>query len=94
MQRRVLVGLTSTQLLSKNPERKYLLIICDVPIVQIEFAKPATLASTPLYVTAASWEIPTLTFAAIKAADPNDAFFQEVNAIGTVAGSAVYVVEG
>lgn len=94
MQRRVLVGTSSVQLLGKNPERKYFLVICDVALVHVAFAHPATTADTPLYVRGASWELPTLTFTAIRAADPNDAFFQEVNAIGTAGGSAVFVVEG
>ena len=94
MQRNVTVGTTSLQLIGKNPSRSYLLFICITPIIYIAFGEAATTADLPLYAQAASWELPTVTFVAVRSKDLNHAFFQEVNAIGDGAARAVYVVEG
>lgn len=94
MQRLVVVGTSDTELLGKNPEREYLLLICTVPNVYISFAREATTNDLPLTAAMASFELPTMTFIAVRRKDILDAFFQEIHAIGSAVGSAVYVVEG
>lgn len=95
MERAIVVGNTDSLILGKNPDRKYLLVVCTVNIVYLRFVEAATVANgLPLLVAGASWELPTVTLIAVKNLDPNHSFFQELHVIGSAAGSAIYVVEG